>query len=284
MFTTFKQRLLLGVYIFLIISIPIGAYLASKTQIFKSKASENTTTKVAPKPTLSPARQLLDSSESEARSNPTPSPNPDVASTTIATSFGPTLSLKVSLEGRPEGNQTTKLFVGIAEGELSSNPKFLLSFTVDLPADGTYTNLSLAGLEIGTQYSALLKGSSQIASSATFVTSPTVSYLNSNLAISLTTGDLNDDNTINSADYSIVQSSLGTTSASSNWNENADFNKDGVINIFDISLISKNLGKTGASGAWTSPIPLVSTPSAQLSPSIGGIGQSETGYWIWVPK
>lgn len=286
MFSTFKQRLLLGVYIFIILSIPVGSYLASQNQIFKSKASEpskNPIAKTTTKSATSAAKELLSSSESNLVNNPPPaggsSPSPTSTSPTIATSFGPTLSLKARLEGRPEGNWATKLFVGIFEGIISSNPKFILSFSVDLPAAGTYSNLSLAGLTSGNKYTALLKGSAQIATSSAFIMSPTVTNLNSGEVLNMLSGDLNEDNVINSADYSIAQRALGATARLANWNGNADFNLDGLINTFDLAIITKNMGQTGASGAWTSPIPKVATRSASLDNT-----SSQGGYWLWLPK
>lgn len=286
MFSTFKQRLLLGIYVFVILSIPVGAFLVSQNQTVKSSASESkAAVKTTPRPAgspnnNSPAKDLLNLSEQAANTPGEPEPTPGVSNPTIATSFGPTLSLKAHLEGRPAQNQATKLFVGIIEGNLSTNPKFLLSFTVDLPTDGSYNNLSLAGLNPGTKYTALLKGSAQIATSSAFIMSPTVSNLNDGQEVNLLTGDLNEDNVINSTDYDIALKALGASSTSSNWNELADFNKDGVINIFDLTIISKNLGQTGASGAWTSPIPKVASPSGSLATQPNPQG----GYWIWVPK
>lgn len=295
MFSTFNMRILLGVYIFLILSIPVGAYLASQNQVFKSKASE-TSTKAAkassqplptPQSSLSPAQELLSLSESAVETKESsPSSTPQSSSPTIATSFGPTLSLKVSLEGRPSSNQATKLFVGILEGVLSTNPKFLLNFSINLPKDGSYSNLSLAGLSTGGKYTALLKGSAQIATSSAFTMSPNVTNLNGGKVINLLTGDLNEDNVVNSTDYDIVLKANGSTPKSANWNENADLNKDQVINIFDLAIISKNIGQTGASGAWTSPLPKVATKSAELVPdSTSTIGSpSSEGYWIWIPQ
>lgn len=290
MFATLKHRLMLGAYIFILLSIPVGTYLVSQNQTYKSSAKEQKTTKpplqVPPKPSTSPAKQLLDSSQKAAGQGvaTAPSPSPDSTSPEIATSFGPTLSLKATLEGRPKGNYSTKLFVGIAEENLTTNPKFLLTFMVDLPASGEYSNLSLAGLTPGTRYSALLKGSAQIATSSAFTMSPMVTNLNDGEPLNLLSGDLNDDNVINSADHSIAQKAFGSTSNSANWNENADFNSDGIINVFDLSIITKNMGQTGSSGAWTSPLPKVATPSAGLTqPSVGGPLDSP-GHWIWIPS
>lgn len=289
MFSTFKLKLLLGIYIFILLSIPVGAYLASQQQTVKSSASEGKTAKpivpVIPKPATSSARQLRNAVQDAVNANTTtsPSPSPEPSSPTIATSYGPTLSLIAAPEGRPQNNYATRLFVGIAEGALTTNPKFLLSFIVDLPASGEYSGLSLAGLNSGSSYTALLKGSSQIAASLVFTMSPLVTHLNNGDPLSLTSGDLNDDNVINSADYSIAQRALGSTLGSANWNSNADLNSDGVINAFDLSIIAKNMGKVGASGAWTSPIPQISSPSASLtSPAVGG--PNSQGYWLWLPK
>lgn len=299
MFFTFKQRLILGVYIFLLLSIPVGAYLVSQYQTIKSSAQElkprlpivKSTPLPASGSITSGAQELLSTSQTNPNSSPSSNSSPQSSSApTIATSFGPTLSLKAALEGRPKTNQATKLFVGVMEGILTNNPKFLLSFTINLPQSGEYSNLSLAGLNPGSKYTALLKGSSQIATSSAFIMSPTISNLNNGQVINMLSGDLNEDNTINTADYSIAQKALNSTSASSNWNAVADLNSDGVVNIFDLAILSKNIGQTGASGTWTSPIPKSATPSASVSgggenPPIGSPnGDSSGGYWIWVPK
>lgn len=288
MFTTFKQKLLLGVFIFVILSIPVASYLVSEykntTKGTQDKKTTQKAPKVTPKSSLSPAKQLLDlAKDNKESSSPTPSPSPTPSSPTIATAYGPTLSLKVTLDGRPKEKWSTRLFVGIIDGELSQNPKFLLSFSIDLPDSGEYSQLSIAGLSAGSRYTALLKGSSQIAKASEFTMAPTVTYLNSGEAINLLSGDLNEDNVINSADFSIARKALGSSSQSANWNENIDLNRDGIINIFDISIITRNIGQIGASGAWTSA-PQIATPSAGLAaPAVGGPNGQE-GHWIWVPE
>lgn len=93
-------------------------------------------------------------------------------------------------------------------------------------------------------------------------------------------GDLNEDNVINSADYTIALQANASTPGSTNWNELADLNKDGIVNIFDLAIITKNIGQVGASGAWTSPIPKIATPSGGLIPE----EDSTFGYWLWIPK
>ncbi len=291
MFSTWKLRLLLGVYIFILLSIPVGAFLASQNQNTKSRANETATksaVQTTPKPTTtSAAKELLSASESNlvtlsSTSSASPSSSTEP---TIATTFGPTLSLKEVIQGRPANNQSTRLFLGIIQGDLTSNPKFILNFTVNVPSSGEYSNFSLAGLNPGSKYTAIVKGSSQIATSSAFIMSPNVTNLNDGQPINMLSGDLNEDNVINAADYSIAQKALNSTSTSSNWNENADLNKDGVVNIFDLAIINSNIGKIGASGAWTSPIPKSASSSASLSGShpIGSPEGGDQGYWIWVP-
>src|SRR6266550_603072 len=51
-------------------------------------------------------------------------------------------------------------------------------------------------------------------------------------------GDLNNDNTVNVTDLSILLSNYGTTSSS------ADINSDGTVNVLDMSILLSNYGKT----------------------------------------
>jgi len=290
MFSSLRQRLILGIYIFIILSIPLGAYFLSESSTAPTSDVESTpaienkpiTSSPSPSPTSRPTSILTSPTDLLEELTLDESSDEPGATPTTATSFGPTLSFKVKLEGRPENNQSSRMFIGIAEGTIGTNPTFVLSFTVDIPSSGEFSNISLAGLTSGTTYSALLKGPSQIATSSAFVMTPTVSTLNNGDAILLLNGDLNEDNVVNSADYSIGQTALGSTEGSGNWNENVDFNRDGIINILDIGYIIKNFGKSGDSGAWTSPLP---TPSTSPTGGVNDATPSAAGgYWIWVPQ
>ncbi len=294
MFTSLKQRIIIGVYVFLVLSIPVGAFLASKEQNVTSKAAGID----QPTPTLSPSKtatasaktQLLEQSLKESTAiSVTPVPTLDESLPTTANSFGPTMSFKASLEGRPAGNEASKLFIGIIEGDLTANPKFVLSFSIDLPANGIYSNLSLAGLTVGNKYTAILKGPAQLAAAVSFVVAPNITSLNEGTVINLTSGDLNEDNVVNSSDYSIVLKAFGATPSSSNWDDNADFNKDGLINVYDLGIVSKNIDTTGTTGAWSSPIPTPASSTASASiesnpPPMGGPATQSNGYWMWIPK
>lgn len=255
MFSSLKSRIFLAAYVLVLISIPVGSYLVSRQQTLTSKASQPK--QIKPAQTPAPASSPKSSPKSFSSPEPT---------TTTTTAFGPTLSGKIELEGRPKTNQAGKLFVGILEN-LVNNPTFLLSFTVDLPPTGEFSNLSLAGLLSGRNYYAVLKGEAQIATSSAFALSPTVTRLNNAAVLNLLSGDLNDDNAVTAADFDLAKASFGK-------NGLADLNKDGVINLLDLSLIQKNMGKVGATGVWVSPQPKTATPS-------GAVNQ---GYWIFVPN
>lgn len=311
MFSTWKQRLLLGIYIFLILSIPIGSYLASQQTNTKSKASEDLT-KIQKSSSDSALASKSASPRDEIRnlllSSPSPSPISDTsnsaqpsaspsASPVSAVSFGPTLNFKLSLEGRPANKQSSKVFVGITEGVTSGKQsEYLLSFTVDLPDNGSFEGLSIAGLDTGKQYTAYLKPTAQIATSSAFIMSPSITALNGGKTITLLTGDLNEDNVIDDKDYDICKAAFGTSPNKANWNPTADFNLDNTVNNSDLSYVRNNMKKTGESGPWVSspsaslknPMQNVGSPASQIIIDEKTIPQNapdgKEGYWIWIPK
>lgn len=273
MFTTLKQKLLLAGFVILVISIPVGSYLLSERQTVTSKASEKIDRSILnlkPLQEVSPAGELKKLSE-QTSTLPVPTPSSSI-------SYGPTLNFKISLEGRPQNKMATKLFVGIAEGKPAGTPSYLLQFNVDLPESGSFEGLSLAGLTPNNQYTAFLKSPAQIATSSAFLMVPTTTTLNNGNPINLTTGDLNEDNLINSADYVIAKSALGASPGSPNWNSLVDFNLDNIINSLDLGIILKNMSKTGETGVWVSPTPQGSATSS------GSPAPSGAGYWLWLPQ
>ncbi len=201
---------------------------------------------------------------------------------TAQISFGPSLNFQLVLQGRPKANQADKVFLGIAQGAPQLNPQYILSFMVDLAADGIYKNLGVAGLDTGTQYTAYFKGSSQIATASSFTLKPAFNDLG---VSNLLSGYLNEDNIVNSADYSICANAMGMTVTSPNWNGNIDINKDGVINVFDLGFIVNNFNQVGASGVWQST-PAISTPSGTPNggnSSLGSIGVDINSIMLKTP-
>ncbi|MCW5942702.1 MAG: hypothetical protein KIS66_10750 [Fimbriimonadaceae bacterium] len=66
-----------------------------------------------------------------------------------------------------------------------------------------------------------------------------------NLAWALTLGDVNDDNTINIADFLQLRAAFGSTPASANWNAGADLNGDRSVNLADFLILRSNFGQAG---------------------------------------
>ncbi|MBI3486091.1 hypothetical protein HY025_04080 [Candidatus Daviesbacteria bacterium] len=279
-----SQKLWIVIFLIIIIAIPTGAFLIKQRRDTQNNTLQQNYNKTVTKDSTSSAKEVPKNLPIDVILNGgSDSSNSASASQTPAAqiNFGPTLNFKVNLEGRPASNQaTSNMFVGIAAGSIpTTNPQYLLTFTVPIGADGSYSGLSLAGLTIGNTYLAYLKGPAQIASSSAFVVQPASANLNSGTPLTLLTGDLNEDNIINSLDYGLAKNNFGTTSSSANWNANMDFNLDGIINVIDLGYIRKNLNKVGDGNLYISR---VSTTSAILNqPSQGGV---EGGYWMWFPK
>ncbi len=283
----YKQNIFLGVgYLAILISIPLSFSLVKDAQVFRSRASE---VKPTPAPITQkvtglqniPAASPLDELK-KATEIPTPIPNNSTPTSSSNINFGPSLKFKVILEGRGTNDNSAKIFIGLAAGQPSVKPTHLLTFTIDIPASGMFTGLSLAGLTAGSTYTAYLKGPGQIDVASTFTMLAGESSLNSNDPLILPSGDLNEDNTVNDADLTLINKLYGTTPSSANWNSKADFNGDKVINSWDIAFVNKNLGKVGASGIWYSTPPSTSTSGGQggmvtLPDPIG------PGRWVWVP-
>lgn len=296
-----KEKYILIAIAILLVLIPTGSYALSLRSKSTSSASEVKTeglpltqaTDSAKLDSLSILKQTLQDNTS-ARPPDSPKTTSVLPNSTDSAQLilGPTLAGQMSIEGRPAGKMSSsKMFLGIAQGEAAINPRYLLSFLIDLDDSGKFDSISLAGLDQGVAYTAYFKGSAQIATSSAFFVKATPTDLGK---LSMLTGDLNEDNIVNSADYDLLKGSLGATPSSGKWNPNFDFNLDGIINTLDLAILSRNMGKTGASGPWYSGIPQASASAATKSaslrnqPSVGGpVGsdpKSEKGYWMWFPS
>lgn len=286
-----NPKILIIIFVAFLVAIPSLAFLikyrvSSQSSAFNPTPYDRSITQES-SPSASelsnlPLDELLElETQGEATSGAEATPEP-------AVSFGPTLGFKLNIQGRPASKQGGTVFIGISTGAPTANPEYLLTFTVNVPDTGIYEGLSLAGLNVGNQYTAYIKGSAQIATSSAFVVNPFASVLNSGLPLNLISGDLNEDNVVNAIDYNICVGYYGLTSNSSGWNDNIDLNKDGIINTWDVAIILSNMNRVGAGDVYSS----TATTSAQLnlpSPPQGGNGSGSTtplpkpGYWMWVP-
>ncbi len=281
-----KQIILIVGFIIILISIPLTFYMVKQTQIFSSHAAGPTISPIPPTnnatqsatevPQTSPLQDLqtlLNSTQSATTPTPDQSLATDTPTPAVPT-FGPTLSGKVIFVGRT-GNQNQPIFIGIASGQAHTKPTYILTLSINTDSSGAFSNISLAGLTIGDIYTAYIKGPAQIDIASTFTVLPGETVLNNGQPLNLIPGDLNEDNTIDSADYAVALNAFGTTAGQSNFNSRADINGDGVVNSLDLAFIIKNMGQTGASGVWysTAPTPIPSATSSAIivtPPPIGG--------------
>ncbi len=313
------RTVLLLIYLLIIAVVPTLAFVLSKS--FNASSSANNSSKTPSKvvTTVTQPREVPASlPDTEVEDEPSSSPSP---SPTVNLVIGPTLSLKVRFEGRPANNQAMKkLFVAIAQGDIPKNPEYLLQYNTEVSNTGEIEGLSLAGLTPGTTYTAFIKGEAQISTASAFLMRPNQTILNNNQAIELTTGDLNDDNTINTADLNLLRQALYAKPSDTKWYARADFNLDDIINLLDQALIVKNLNRSGVNGPWQSTtaasssaqlnagsVVSESTPQpnfqtinsfkqlieAQISPATPmptptpittPMPTESSGYWMWVPK
>lgn len=318
---TTKHKIILGSLVFLIVIIPLASFVISyrfRAQLNSQASNENNPTiedlslrPIIDKPLSK--KSLLDELKEDLEASK--EADDQGLSTDILTSggttlsLGPTLTFKLNIEGRPKTKQQdSKLFVGLAAGQATTNPQYLLSFTVDASSSGEPKELlPLSGLSSGETYTAYLKGQTTLVAASTFTIKPTTSNLG---IVNLLTGDLNDDNAVTQTDRDILLKSYGAREGSNKWNPLADFNLDGVINTADLAYITKNMNKDGASGPWSSNLPASATSSATPSGSLskddatpsaspqGGptspkgydgagprdVPGDQKGYWLWVPS
>lgn len=302
-----RDKIIIIGIIALTLLIPAGSYVLSLRFKTQSEASDYNFPVTSPKTEATTSSKLKDAldrlNQSQSGSTTgagavsgqqttteTGTSNPGTSSLVL----GPTLGFSLILQARPLDNQSTKAFLGIAEGQPTTKPTYLLSFMVDIPSSGAFDGISLSGLTTGTTYTAYIKGSAQIATSSAFVVKATPTNL---AALNLLTGDVNEDNVIDILDYNLVKATIGSSPTSAKWNALYDFNLDNIINSWDLNIILANIGKIGASGAWYSYTPVAtasaSTSSLQTHSSIGSVSgeitvgtqeSAKPGYWMWVPN
>ena len=65
-------------------------------------------------------------------------------------------------------------------------------------------------------------------------------------AFDLMNGDVNGDNTVNTADFLKVRAAFGSRSGDGNWNASADLNGDGTVGVQDFLIVRKNFGRSGS--------------------------------------
>ena len=299
---TTRDRLIIAGILILTLLIPAGTYVLSLRFKTQSQAQEYDFPVTSAKPLSSSSSRLQEAldrlnqpGEGSSSGVQTTTENGLDGTSDSQLILGPSLGFSIVIQGRPLDNQSTKAFLGIAAGNPTTRPTYLLSFMVNIPASGSFDGISLSGLDNGSTYTAYLKGNAQIATASSFVVKATPTNL---AALNLITGDVNEDNVIDTLDYNLVKAAIGATPSSSKWNALFDFNLDNIINSWDLNIVLANLTKVGASGAWYSysPIatasattsavlitPSVGSESSEITPGTVNGNQGKPGYWMWVP-
>jgi photosystem II stability/assembly factor-like uncharacterized protein len=112
------------------------------------------------------------------------------------------------------------------------------SRTVTLAADGSFT---CSNIPSGS-YNLAIKGSKWLQK---VVAADATSGNVSGITVTLPAGDINNDNAVSVADYSIWRGAFGSTPGSANWDPRADVNCDGAVTVADYALWKGNYPSTG---------------------------------------
>src|SRR5207249_2972065 len=63
-------------------------------------------------------------------------------------------------------------------------------------------------------------------------------------------GDADNNNVVNTGDFSILRSTFGLSSGQPDYDDRADFSADHVVNATDFNLLRANFGQGGAPPIW----------------------------------
>gem|GEM_PF-825872 len=149
------------------------------------------------------------------------------------------LQVNVVIEGQPtppSAGQAVPLAVTITR---SSDSVVVYSGTVMTDTNGQF---ALANLAPG-NYRVRVKHVQTLASALEFTYAGGVQTITVGV---LSTGDANNDNTVNITDFSILAVAFGKVNGAVGYDSRADFNTDNVVNITDFSLLASNFGTLGA--------------------------------------
>jgi len=169
--------------------------------------------------------------------------------TITAVSGGVTKTTTVTLSPATavSGSVTLQDFVGTVTGtqvkvELRTpgTTTVVATYNATLDASGNYTfNAAQNGtFDVTVKASHWLK--TKVANVVISGSSSSVS------AVSLINGDVDGNNTVNTADQTALTIAFRSKPASANWNANADLNGDGQVSASDQAILGKNFNKTGA--------------------------------------
>ncbi|MCE9559216.1 MAG: trypsin-like serine protease [Armatimonadetes bacterium] len=138
------------------------------------------------------------------------------------------------LVGSPQGMNTE-----IVIRDISTN-NVLDTRTVPLAIDGSYSFVSpLRG-----NYKIGFKTPTGLRQSLASV--PITSGWTQNQNVTLTNGDVVNDNVVDLSDYTAVAIAFNATVGNPNWNASADLNRDGIVDLSDYTIVVSNFNAIGA--------------------------------------
>ncbi len=177
---------------------------------------------VTPTPTGEPTEEPTPTPTGEPTEEPTPTPTTEPGTATVTG--------QVILAGR-SGNDWSGATVTVDDSSQSATTGSDGNFTITNVTPGVHSSITADAPGY----------------MPAVCTSPTISEPTTALAaVSLLSGDVNDDNVVDVADAAAVGMSFGLTGPGLA----ADINQDGIVDIFDIILASVNFGATEPT-AWT---------------------------------
>ncbi len=174
---------------------------------------------------------------------PTPSSTPTQTFTSTPTrtpTAAPVLVGHVTWQGRPAQPNALQQVPVTLTLKLGTTEVNYATQTTD--ANGFFT-VSVGSLASGT-YSWRVKGAKWLANSGSVALTGAP---NTNAEMGLMrTGDTNNDNIVNTSDFSILKITFGKTIGDPGYDARADFNGDNAVNTTDFNLLKNNFGLEGA--------------------------------------
>lgn len=148
-----------------------------------------------------------------------------------------TLNGTVALQGRNAGSPPMSVVLSV---EMIQNSTVVSTHTPTTTTGGAFT---ISSIPFG-NYNVRVKHSQYLAvsSNAAFSAASAVATVNFG---TLRAGDVNNDNRVTLADFSLLAGSINRSTGQSGFNALADLNGDGAVSLVDFSLLAGNFNQTG---------------------------------------
>ncbi len=143
----------------------------------------------------------------------------------------------VKLEGRPEGQMTTRLKIQLYQ------PGKTVPFHIEDIYASNQGEFSIDDIIPG-NYVLTIKNMHTLQLAAAITIAPGTETV-INFKKPLLEGDANDDNQIDEADFALLSKAFGTLQGGKGYNSVTDFNADNTVSVLDFSLLAGNYQTKG---------------------------------------